>query len=582
MFTQDMRGDYVEMMVRDIRLALRSRLNLLIALLVAGFSNTLIQIFGVYRYTYDAYTHMFFADHYRRDWFSLWDYRWYGGFPVTSYPPLTHQLMALLSFLFGVEYSYQILSVASSLVLTYSVYLFSKIFLEEDEAEYAAVIASLLPATGIILNAFGQLPTVFSTSLSLIAAYSLNSYLSTPSPSVLLRAVLWTVLSGFAHHFTLVFFFPLIILLIIVKNIGVRRALVKRTLIYGFLCVALLGAVLKPLIVFTLSNPPYEEIPHATRHNLFERPEYAFPFFWGMHSFTVFLLPNAFLIAYRRKGLRTLLIIFIFFFIMGLGGTTPLPSILLGYVWRILTYDRFAFWAALIYTPFLAVLISELGVFIQKYYFGEATSKPNMHARRLLAAAMICGLAASFVLASMGNFLMKLQPVQTLSREQLCELAKFLDEHQEWKYITLGFGSQRLLLSAMTSAPMFDGGYNQAKTLPIFTKSGVDNVDAAKYFPNGTNLLKSIIESEADNGLKYVLSADGYYGPYLVDFGLTLIGSVNGSLNVEIWEISHALRGKYNIQQTTDPMDQVVWSVFPVSCLLGVLVLEGMRMRVWN
>ena len=45
-----------------------------------------------YRLSYDAYNHLFFGDHYRMDWWLLWDARWYTGFYVNSYPPLVHQL----------------------------------------------------------------------------------------------------------------------------------------------------------------------------------------------------------------------------------------------------------------------------------------------------------------------------------------------------------------------------------------------------------------------------------------------------------------------------------------------------------
>ena len=54
---------------------------------------------GFYRFSWDASTHMFFADHYRRSWFALWEPRWFGGFSVSSYPPLVHQLLALLLLL---------------------------------------------------------------------------------------------------------------------------------------------------------------------------------------------------------------------------------------------------------------------------------------------------------------------------------------------------------------------------------------------------------------------------------------------------------------------------------------------------
>jgi hypothetical protein len=56
-----------------------------------------------YRLSYDAYVHMFFGDHYRMDWWSLWDARWYTGFYVTSYPPQVHQLIGALSHIVGID-----------------------------------------------------------------------------------------------------------------------------------------------------------------------------------------------------------------------------------------------------------------------------------------------------------------------------------------------------------------------------------------------------------------------------------------------------------------------------------------------
>ena len=62
-----------------------------------------------YRFSSDAYTHMLFADHYRLNWWSLWDPRWYTGFMVTSYPPLVHQVIALIGLVVGVDAAYAIL-----------------------------------------------------------------------------------------------------------------------------------------------------------------------------------------------------------------------------------------------------------------------------------------------------------------------------------------------------------------------------------------------------------------------------------------------------------------------------------------
>src|SRR5438093_6763225 len=68
---------------------------------LAGLSllfNLSFVLLRLQRLSYDAYTHIFLADHYRQNWWSLWETRWYLGFSMNSYPPLVHQLIALLSF----------------------------------------------------------------------------------------------------------------------------------------------------------------------------------------------------------------------------------------------------------------------------------------------------------------------------------------------------------------------------------------------------------------------------------------------------------------------------------------------------
>ena len=76
-------------------------LRLLVAVLGALLYHGVLSIYGTYRNTYDAYVHIFFADHWRRGWFGHWDPRWYTGFTLTSYPPLSQQSVAALSFLTG-------------------------------------------------------------------------------------------------------------------------------------------------------------------------------------------------------------------------------------------------------------------------------------------------------------------------------------------------------------------------------------------------------------------------------------------------------------------------------------------------
>lgn|GEM_PF-3935451 len=43
--------------------------------------------------TYDAFVHIFFAQHCLENWFHITSMNWYGGFEMASYPPFSHQFL---------------------------------------------------------------------------------------------------------------------------------------------------------------------------------------------------------------------------------------------------------------------------------------------------------------------------------------------------------------------------------------------------------------------------------------------------------------------------------------------------------
>ncbi len=554
-------------------LAIFTKRRLVLAVIVAAVAEVLVQLSQVYRYSFDAYTHIFFADHYRRDWFSLWDHRWYGGFSVTTYPPLAHQLMALISFLSDPEIAYQVLAVVAHTSLTYSVYLYSSIFIGKNEAQSAALVAALLPAAGTTLNAFGQLPTLLATSLALIAAYKYNSYLTGGSVGKLVQASLWTATSGLTHHLTFLFFVPLTQLVILVRVLKTEGlTAIKRTLLYMLITSSMVVSILWPFMLFALTPRAWAEIPHGTRQDIFSSLTLSATFFWGMYSFTILLLSNAVAIAFRRRDLLPLFAVFTLLFILGLGGTTPIPRMIFGSLWQILTYDRFAFWAMIVYIPFLAVMVTDADIFSEKYFFGERTPSRNSRTKFILTAAFLAGLAASYIFASSAVVILGLQPPELFDSGQLDKIAKFLDSNSQWKYITLGFGNQRVLLSSKTSAATLDGGYNQAKTDPLLTGSGVESLDAAKHFPNGLLFLKKVLVQESNNGLRYVLSADEYYNPILRENGLRPIFTVDGARSVTVWEIPYSILKQSSSNPSTNPVVTALWSLGPVSILVAAML----------
>ena len=63
--------------------------------------------------TYDALIHIFFGAHYAEHWFDPWEPRWYTGFFTISYPPLSHQLIALVSKILDLKTAFVIVQLAA-------------------------------------------------------------------------------------------------------------------------------------------------------------------------------------------------------------------------------------------------------------------------------------------------------------------------------------------------------------------------------------------------------------------------------------------------------------------------------------
>ena len=68
------------------------------ALLISLVAHGLFILTARYRLSYDAYTHMLFADHYAADWFSLWEPRWYTGFEMISMCEVLANVTAIPGF----------------------------------------------------------------------------------------------------------------------------------------------------------------------------------------------------------------------------------------------------------------------------------------------------------------------------------------------------------------------------------------------------------------------------------------------------------------------------------------------------
>jgi len=516
-----------------------------------------------YRLSYDAYNHMFFADHYQQGWWSLWEPRWYTGFEVVSYPPLVHQLMALLGHVIGVDAAFGLLLWATLTAYPLGIYLFSRIFVGQAAAGYAAIGAALLPSLYLTAHVFGQLPTLVATLLALFGAVVLADFLRHGGFLTGVLAVFLFTSVMAAHHATLLFLPWLVgaVTLKILVDKKIHRFTIFLRLGIFSICALLAGwLVIFPFWEWGLGQTIQATIDHPSRHNFFQDPFAAALFFLPMYGLFIPLIPVALWMG-RRRRFWGLSLAFLFLFLLGLGSTTPLPRLLFRSGWAWLTYDRFAFWASLFLLPFFGAAV----VFLQR------RSQVNFRHKLIFLASMtfialLIGLIPTWLPTQPPQ--LDMQPVVDFLNQ---------DDNADWRYLTFGFGDQLAYLSRLTNATTIDGSYHTARSLPELRASGIGQIDTAYWIPNGLDGFDPILQKSGERGVRWGFVNLKMYVPILLrNEWRPLTKLANG---VSVWENPAA-----TIPPPIDPHPQkpftiFAWGTFPlfVFFLTGALGVRHYR-----
>ena len=515
-----------------------------------------------YRLSYDAYVHMFFGDHYRMDWWSLWDGRWYTGFSVTSYPPLVHQLIGALSHLLGIDTAFAIILWIMVTLLPLAVYSFARIFVGKASAGYAALGAAFLPSVYLTAHIFGQLPTLAATVTALFGMAALKQYLQDGNRlnAALTVSLLSTVMAF--HHATLLLL-PWLVLaitshLLITKQVN-GKTLVVRLIVIGIFCMLAMLVVIWPFWEWGRMQSIQTPIDHASRHNFFKDPIAPLLFFLPMYGPLAIFIPAALALARQRK-LLGLGFAFCMLFLLGLGGTTPLPRLFFGKSWEWLTYDRFAFWASLTLLPLFGVI-----VILLRHQRSKGTRTKVF--LTLATYSLIVGLVTVFL---------PLQP-GAVDMHQIVRFLKQAD-HSNWRYVTFGFGDQLALLSTLTSATTIDGSYHTARTLPELRSSGIGQIDAAFWVPNGLASLDPILKKAGEHGVRWGFVNVSKYIPVLERNGWIKYKTLKGG--VQVWENPNAAAPELSKEPPIDSLASFSWGTLPVLSLITSLSLGSLR--VWS
>ncbi len=553
--------------------------------------------FFTFDQTYDAYVHIFFADHYAENWFDNWDYRWYTGFNITSYPPLVHQVVALLSHVMGLKLAFFVWSVLMMLWLVRGMYNFSQLWVSKEAAGVAAILVVFTGSLTEALHIFGQVPSITGIAFLLNACPEIYKWICTKKKSHLWLGIAFLSVTSAAHHVTTIFgmvffIFPVIGIAIFdlcskdkedfgkvtIKDFFAQVMFnFRRLFLFGIAVGIIVITVILPYWLWTKSDPITQvSIPHGSRESFVDNPDLGIVFFllpWGI---MLFALPYIFARSFHRRhiflGLSLALL-----FVLGTGGTTPIPRWILGdTAFEILTLDRFTFWATIISVPFF-------GEFIYRLYQGDLKKfKYNTFFRRFTLLFFSIGIILFNILIVNASYFQAFQPKEIDPKPIVNFLER--DMHSNWRYLTLGFGDQMAWLSANTDALSVDGNYHSARRLPEMTTKAVERLENAKYQgEDGLSSLKEFLTIPEKFNLKYVFANDKFYEPMLFFLGWEKIGQLEN--NVVVWERPDVPPLPDLLPRKNIPAFQrFMWGVLPMLCFFfaSLVYLRYLSRKKWK
>jgi hypothetical protein len=516
--------------------------------------------------SYDTNFHIFFASHYVHHWFDPWNAKWYAGFSQTTYPPLTQQWVALVSWVLGLDMAYMAVELAAIMLLVVGVYRFSLLWVSPRAASIAALASVFLGSESFLLYSAGQLGTTCAAPIYLNALPFLFEWVRHGNWRSFLKACVLFTAAAAAHHATLLFgsilfAVPVLALALLDRQNGERVPISVFTRRTAAIVVAVgiaIAIVLLPFWIALIHYPVTQmPIPHPSRANYILSPRWGLNYFIVPYGALILALPFIFIRGSLNAHLRPLLLGFWVAFMVGLGGTTPVGQLLLGRAFNVLTMERFSYWATLLALPFVGLLAAEL---VERYRMWAVVVLTTL-------ATITCALAvgwATFRPADAEDF--KVDSVASwLNR----------DGHNKYSYVTLGFGNKISRLAMMTDASSVDGEWNSGRMLPELTRYGAGALTSSKYFGKpGLDALRAILTHADHYGLKWVFVRDHYYDPLLSFAGWRQVDSLEDK-TITVWSKDGVPPSiPVNEPQMPPRWQGIMWGILPFgSSILAILVL---------
>lgn len=524
--------------------------------------------------SYDANTHIFFASHYASHWFDPWNVKWFAGFSQTTYPPLVHQWIALFSHVLGLSLAYMFVQLIAILLLPVGIYRFSRLWVDERAASYAAIGSIFLGSLAMLAYQSGQLPNTFASVLVLNALPYLYEWLRYGSVGAMLKGLFILLAAGAAHHVTALFGVALFATPVFIlawfdrhddpEHDASTAGILGRIVLIGVLTAVGIGIELGPYWLALHANPIRQApIAHASRDNYLINTFSGLNFWVIPYGALILAIPYIFFKGTSSKRLAPMFAFWWLTTMIGLGGTTPVAHFLLRRAFEVLTFERFTYWSSLMALPFVGLLVAHL---IERYSL------------KAIVALSVLGVLTFATAVSWMTF----HPISN-SNFDPNPIISFMnrDQHNRFRYMLLGFGYQFSKVSTDVDASTVDGDYNSARLLPEMTQFGAGRLDSAKYYgTNGMESLRSMLKHANQYGLKYIFVHDPYYEPLLSFGGWRQIEIYDGGA-VTLWS-KEDIAPAHPIETGAKPtaMEGLLWGTLPIGVsIVAILLVVAMPDR---
>lgn len=515
--------------------------------------------------SFNANFHIFFASHYLHHWFNPWNAKWYAGFSQTTYPPLSQQWVAAFARVTSLDVGYMAVQLAAILLLVVGVYRFSRLWVSPRAASMAGLASIFLGSESFLIYTTGELAATLAAAIYLNALPFLYEWIRRGSWRSFIKATVLIVTAAAAHDSTVFFvsfFFALPVLFLAgIDKEGGRVTTVgfwSRTIVIVLFSGALIGLVLLPLWIDWLHYPvTLSTIPQPSRASYILNPQWGLNYFIVPYGALILALPYIFFRGAGVARLRPLLFGFWVAFLIGLGGTTPVGHALLGSAYKVVSMERFSYWATLLALPFVGALAE---VLVDRYAGWAVVGLATL-------AMITCGFAVAWSVY---------RPTETGDFD-VGPVAEWLNRggHDQYRYFTLGFGNKISRLAMLTDAGSVDGEWNPGRLLPEFISYGGGPLtDAKENGEHGLDALRAMLAHADHYGVRWVFVRDQSYDPLLYFAGWRAADSLDDN-TIVVWTKDDVPPATpLNSPQMPPQWQGLIWGTCPFgSSILAILVV---------